>query len=74
MAHPFLAKALRCIVPALFFLLAGCSSSTQFYREVENDLGAGRYSNAIDRVTSHRKDYGDKSTVIYNMDLGILYH
>jgi uncharacterized protein len=67
-------RAPWCIIPALFLLLAGCASSTKFYRAVEDDLGAGRYAKAIEGVTAHRDVYGDKSNVLYNMDLGLLYH
>jgi uncharacterized protein len=74
MAQHILAKAPWYIVPALFFFLIGCGSSTQFYRAVEADLGAGRYADAIEGVTAHRATYGDKSTVLYHMDLGLLYH
>jgi uncharacterized protein len=67
-------KAPWCIIPALFLLLTGCASSTKFYRAVEEDLGAGKHTEAIKGVTDHRDTYGDKSSVLYNMDLGLLYH
>jgi uncharacterized protein len=62
------------ILPALFLLLTGCASSTKFYRAVEDDLGAGRHTEAIEGIIAHREVYGDKSDVLYNMDLGLLYH
>lgn len=71
--HQF-AKAPWSILAALFFFLAGCGSSTQFYRAVEDDVGAGRYPEAIKGVAANRGAYGDKSTVLYSLDLGLLYH
>lgn len=67
-------KAPCAVVPALFVFLIGCGSSTQFYRDVEEDLGAGRYVEAITGVTGHRDVYGEKSSVLYKLDLGLLYH
>ena len=67
-------KAPWYIVPALFFFLAGCGSSTQFYRAVEEDIGAGRYPEAIKGVIEHHGEYGGKGTVLYELDLGLLYH
>jgi uncharacterized protein len=67
-------KAPWLFLPALLLLLAGCGSSTQFYRDVEEDVGAGRYAEAIEGIVGHRDAYGDRSSVLYQLDLGLLYH
>jgi uncharacterized protein len=74
MTHFSYCRAPWFVIAALCAFLTGCGPSTQFYRDVEADLGAGRYDQAINGVVSHRAAYGDKSTVLYNMDLGLLYH
>jgi len=74
MGRDILTKAPWFSLAALFLVLTGCGPSTQFYRSVEEDLGRGLYADAIDGVTKHRDVYGDKSTVLYNLDLGALYH
>jgi uncharacterized protein len=67
-------KAPWSFLPALFLFLAGCGTSTQFYRGVEEDVGAGRYAEAIEGIAGHRDAYGEKSSVLYQLDLGLLYH
>ncbi len=67
-------KALWSYVTALSFLLASCGMSTEFYRDVEDDVSEGRYYGAIDRVRDNRPAYGDKSTVLFNLDMGLLFH
>lgn len=74
MARGSLLKAPWIIAPALLLLLAGCGSSGQFYTAVENHVGSGRYADAIAEVRKNRDAYGDKSAVLYNLDMGLLYH
>ena len=74
MAPLYFPKAPWYALPALFLFLIGCSSSTQFYRAVEEDIGAGHYAEAIKGVVEHRDAYGTKSSVLYKLDLGLLYH
>jgi|WetSurMetagenome_2_1015567.scaffolds.fasta_scaffold61316_2 uncharacterized protein len=73
MAHPPSSKA-PWYLPALLLFLAGCGSSTQFYRSVEDHVSAGRYAEAIQGINENRNAYGDRSTVLYNLDLGLIYH
>lgn len=68
------AKALWLYVPALSFFLASCGPSTQFYREVDDYASQGNYRKAVEEVKSNQGSYGDKSTVLYKLDLGALYH
>ncbi len=70
----FFRKALGIAVPALSLLLCSCGSTTAFYGSVDEHLARGSYREAIENVRSNRNAYGDKSTVLYNLDLGALYH
>jgi hypothetical protein len=67
-------KALHILVAALAALLASCGPSTQFYREVDALTAKGEYARAVEEVRKNEKAYGDKSTVLYKLDLGTLYH
>lgn len=63
------------IVPAaLSFFLVSCGSSSAFYTGVENDIAAGKYGSAVEQVRANRRAYGDKSTVLYKLDMGLLFH
>jgi hypothetical protein len=63
------------IVPAaLSFLLISCGSSSTFYTGVEDNIAGGKYNAALEQVRANRRAYGDKSTVLYNMDMGLLFH
>lgn len=67
-------KALWCLLAALSFSLVSCGSSLEFYRDVDADLSSGKYADAIRQVRGNARSYEDKSTVLYNLDLGLLYH
>ncbi|MBM2841657.1 MAG: hypothetical protein HW412_2185 [Bacteroidetes bacterium] len=67
-------KALWCFIAALFVLFCGCGPSTQFYRDVDIYTAEGKYDMAVEEVRKNEKAYGDKSTVLYKLDLGALYH
>jgi hypothetical protein len=54
--------------------LAGCGVSTKIYDDVDRSLARGEHAAAIQRVKANFDDYGDKNSVIYNLDLGVLYH
>ncbi|MCZ6776383.1 MAG: hypothetical protein O7D34_08010 [Ignavibacteria bacterium] len=67
-------KALWFCSAALLFLLASCGTSTEFYRTVEDNISKGEYREAIQEVRSNRSAYGDKSTVLFLLDMGLLFH
>jgi hypothetical protein len=67
-------KALRFCTAALSLFLVSCAASTQFYESVEQDISRGKYDSAIQGVRDNRSAYGDKSSVLFNLDLGALYH
>ncbi len=74
MARVYFSKAPWSVAPALFLFLTGCGSSTGLYLSLEEEISAGRYPDAIHTVATHRDAYGDKSSVLYKLDLGLLYH
>jgi hypothetical protein len=67
-------KALWFCTAALSLFLMSCGASTEFYATVEQDVSQGRYDKAIEGVRSNRSAYGDKSSVLFNLDMGVLYH
>lgn len=67
-------KALQRCCAALSLFLCSCGASTEFYRNVEQHISEGKYATAIQGVRDHRDAYGDKSEVLYNLDLGLLFH
>jgi hypothetical protein len=67
-------KALWVGTAALSLFLTSCGPSTQFYREVDAYTAQGNYDQAIEEVRKNESSYGDKSTVLYDLDLGALYH
>ena len=71
---PAYPKALRLGVPALLLFLVSCGPSTQFYKDVDVYAAEGKYDQAIEEVRKNEKGYGDKSTVLFKLDLGALYH
>jgi hypothetical protein len=69
------AKALWCACTSALLLFAGgCGSATEFYRNVDEHIAAGRYEEAIQEVRKNHSSYGDKSTVLYKLDMGMLFH
>lgn len=67
-------KAIWLCVASLSLLLNSCGPSTQFYREVDAYSSQGQYALAVEEVKRNERSYGDKSTVLYKLDLGALYH
>jgi hypothetical protein len=59
---------------ALSLFLFSCGPSTLFYRGVEEQVSAGNYIAAIEQVKANKASYGDKASVLYKLDLGMLYH
>lgn len=58
----------------LALLMESCAMSSEFYRDVDRDLGAGQYNAAAKVVESNREKYGDNSSVLYNLESGLLLH
>ncbi len=70
----YIRKALWICAPALSLLLTSCGVSTEFYRSVDAEMARGNYSDAVDVVRKHQRTYGDKSSVLYNLEMGLLFH
>ncbi len=67
-------KALQVLCAALSLFCAACAGSTAFYRTVDDRVAAGNYGGAIEEVRNNAGEYGDKSSVLFDLDLGLLYH
>lgn len=67
-------SALRAFAPALALFLASCAAPTAFYRDVEAGMAAGSYPDAIAAVRDHRSAYGENNAVLYDLDMGALFH
>jgi hypothetical protein len=67
-------KALWCVAAALLCFLPSCGSVTEFYKEVDERVAVGEHLQAVEAVRNNRSAYGDKSSVLYDLDLGLLFH
>jgi hypothetical protein len=67
-------KALWCCAAALSFLSLSCSNTFEFYRGVDESISMRNYLSAINEVRENRHIFGDKSSVLYNLDMGLLNH
>ncbi len=73
------ASAFRCFLfsAGLLFLgvfLSGCAMSTAFYKTVDADLSANQFAKAAQVVEANRSKYGNNSSVLYNLEVGLLLH
>lgn len=59
---------------ALSLFLAGCASTEALQREVDANIARGNYKQAVEQIRENRKLYGEKNSVLYNLDIGLLYH
>jgi hypothetical protein len=69
-----LRKAPWCRAMALSLFLASCGPSTEFYKGVEANVAGGNYIAALQEVQANEKAYGDKASVLFKLDMGLLYH
>ncbi|HZY10317.1 MAG TPA: hypothetical protein VFF29_04110 [Bacteroidota bacterium] len=56
------------------FLFISCATSGGFYSTVDGNISDGKYEEALKTVRENRSWYGDKSSVLFNFDMGLLYH
>ncbi len=54
--------------------LSGCAMSTGFYKSVDADLSANQFAKAARVVEANRSKYGNNSSVLYNLEVGLLLH
>jgi hypothetical protein len=71
---PFPGKAPWLVAPALCCFLLSCAPSTEFYRSVEEQVSTGQYLAAVQQIRANKSSYGDKASVLYKLDLGLMYH
>ncbi|HQT92319.1 MAG TPA: hypothetical protein PL001_09875 [Candidatus Kryptobacter bacterium] len=55
-------------------LLQGCAMSVEFYKEVDSNVSIDRFDVAAKVVENNRKTYGEGSSVLYNLETGLLRH
>lgn len=67
-------KALWCVNAALLFFLLSCAGSGEFYLGVEKNVAERKYLPAINQLRENKSWYGEKSSVLYNLDMGLLHH
>lgn len=56
------------------FLFISCATSGSFYSTVDGNISDGKYEEALKTVRENRSWYGDKSSVLFNLDMGLLFH
>ncbi len=72
--------AIGCPAPQLNFLLIvafvlqGCAMSVEFYKQVDTEVASERYASAAKIVQENRETYRKNSTVLYNLECGLLLH
>ncbi len=56
------------------FMMQGCAMSVGFYKQVDTELASERYASAAKIVQENKETYGKNSTVLYNLESGLLLH
>jgi len=59
---------------ALAALLAACSPHRALYPRLEQLSRQGKYLEAAQVVEKNKAEYGDRNSVLYNLDRGVFYH
>lgn len=67
-------KALWCVKSALLFLLISCAGTAEFYEEIDREVSSGNYHNALNEIRESRQLYGENSSVLFDLDMGLLFH
>jgi hypothetical protein len=70
----FRKKALKLSVSALSLFLISCSTSIQLQRALEENISKGEYLQAIETIKNNKSAYSEKNSVLYKLDLGLLFH
>jgi uncharacterized protein len=66
--------ALWSVAAALLFFLSSCAGGSEFYREVDVQVAGGNHLKAVEAVRNNQYAYGDNGSVLFDLDLGLLYH
>lgn len=64
----------KLLVLGLSFLIISCSGSLHLQRTLEEKISQGEYLQAIETVKKNKSVYGNKSSVLYKLDLALLFH
>jgi hypothetical protein len=59
---------------AICLLLSSCSAWKQVSRDIEVDVARGEYQRAITALKEGQNTYGESSSVLYRLELGMLFH
>ena len=57
-----------------FLMLASCAMRSDLYRDVELNLAGGNYAVAASALQANEEEFGEKSSVLFNLELGLLTH
>lgn len=70
----WLSEALSVVAAALSLFLVSCAGTDGLYTAVDSHITRGEYREAITLLRENRSAYGEKNSVLYNLDIGLLYH
>jgi len=70
----WLRQALWPTAIALGCMLSSCTAWKQISRDIEADVARGEYQHAITALKEGRESYGETSSVLYRLELGMLFH
>ena len=59
---------------ALCWLFSSCSAWKEVSREIEVDVARGEYQRAIEALKEGRETYGESNSVLFGLELGMLFH
>lgn len=58
----------------LALVVQGCAMSVDFYKQVDREVEADKFAAAAKVVEENRETYGEKSSVLFNLESGLLQH
>jgi uncharacterized protein len=61
-------------VLAGFLLLASCAMRTDFYRDLEQSVASRNYAAAAAALKANEAEFGEKNSVLFDLELGVLAH
>ena len=64
----------RTIILSGFLLLASCAMRSDLYRDIEQNLAIGNYAVAASALQANEEEFGEKSSVLFNLEMGLLTH
>lgn len=64
----------RAVLLSGFLLLASCAMRSDLYRDIEHNLAVGNYAVAASALQANQEEFGEKSSVLFNLEMGLLTH